>query len=532
MLHSLELENFKAFGTRVKIPCAPITLIFGPNSSGKSSILQALHLMKQTYDHCEKPGGLTLQGEGCIVDLGSFRELVHDHKPQREVRIKLATTYENGSPSALEWTYQVPVGRSRESLSSLTVFVDGESHPFTVIYDIRQGTSKQRDRRKTQQLSRPPGLVAHCRTLITPPQQWEAYARTFFESRGQFEKCIDDHLERTKSDTGAEIFFPTLPRIKRRTALRLLRRLKSEISCTTSPENTLHWISSLARGYKVPLSSFLLDSKVRKDTSQVFDLFLALLADVSLDSRPLYAGWWRRIDSLQDAVGKLLDRVSPMGPFRRTPQRWYQVPDVMPVHVGLHGENFPYLLFHNPALLSETNKWLEVLDMRYSLDIQQIGDGDLHLVEVRLSRRRPRQNDALADVGFGVTQILPILVESLNATGRIITIEQPEVHIHPKLQADLGDLLIHSIKKEDANQFIIETHSEHLILRLLRRIRETTEGTLPKGAEPLKPEDLSVLYVKRGKEGSEVVQLPVTPDGDFAQPWPDGFFAERAKELF
>ena len=58
MLKSLELENFKAFGKRVRIPCAPITLIFGENSSGKSSILQALYLLKQTPE--SKTGALLL----------------------------------------------------------------------------------------------------------------------------------------------------------------------------------------------------------------------------------------------------------------------------------------------------------------------------------------------------------------------------------------------------------------------------------------------------------------------------------------
>ena len=70
----------------------------------------------------------------------------------------------------------------------------------------------------------------------------------------------------------------------------------------------------------------------------------------------------------------------------------------------------------------------------------------------------------MPDVGFGVSQLLPFIVQSLVAEKQIISIEQPEVHVHPKLQADLGDLLAAAIKKENPNQFLIETHSEHLIL--------------------------------------------------------------------
>ena len=85
---------------------------------------------------------------------------------------------------------------------------------------------------------------------------------------------------------------------------------------------------------------------------------------------------------------------------------------------------------------------------------------------------------------------------------------------------------------EQKNTFILETHSEHLILRLLRRIRETAAGELPARKMPLRPEDIAVLYVKPGTEGSEVIALPVNAEGDFDAPWPDGFFAERSKELF
>ena len=105
--------------------------------------------------------------------------------------------------------------------------------------------------------------------------------------------------------------------------------------------------------------------------------------------------------------------------------------------------------------------------------------------------------------------------------GGIISIEQPEVHVHPKLQADLGDLLAHAIKEPRNNQFIVETHSEHLILRLQRLVR--------KGE--LKPEDVSVIYVSRRPEGAKSERLHLDEDGDFIDDWPNGFFPERLKEL-
>ena len=90
------------------------------------------------------------------------------------------------------------------------------------------------------------------------------------------------------------------------------------------------------------------------------------------------------------------------------------------------------------------------------------------------TRRKEHVSVALPDVGFGISQLLPFIVQSLVSEEQIISIEQPEVHVHPKLQADLGDLLAEAIKEPRQNQFIIETHSEHLILRLQRLVRKSS----------------------------------------------------------
>ena len=135
------------------------------------------------------------------------------------------------------------------------------------------------------------------------------------------------------------------------------------------------------------------------------------------------------------------------------------------------------------------------------------------------------------DVGLGISQILPVLVHCYAKEREILAIEQPEIHLHPSLQAELTDVFIQSALGEQRNTFLLETHSEHLILRLLRRVRETTDGRLPAGMPPVRPEDVSVLYVQPGENGAEVIEMPVTPDGDFARPWPGGFFAERLEEL-
>ena len=101
----------------------------------------------------------------------------------------------------------------------------------------------------------------------------------------------------------------------------------------------------------------------------------------------------------------------------------------------------------------------------------------------------------------------------------------------------LGDLFIYTAqyRKNHVNSgksLLIETHSEHIILRMLRRIRETTENELPPGATGLKPDDLSVIYVDKTEEGVQLRNLRVDEEGEFIDRWPKGFFDERTDELF
>ncbi|MBN2572362.1 MAG: DUF3696 domain-containing protein [Ignavibacteriales bacterium] len=136
------------------------------------------------------------------------------------------------------------------------------------------------------------------------------------------------------------------------------------------------------------------------------------------------------------------------------------------------------------------------------------------------------------DVGYGISQVIPVLVSAYGNTNKIIMIEQPEIHLHPALQAELGDVFLEAALGENKNRFILETHSEHLILRILRRIREQNEGKETPGIPKINPDDIQVLYAQPTSEGTKLIKIPITQDGDFAIKWPEGFFTERAKELF
>jgi hypothetical protein len=136
------------------------------------------------------------------------------------------------------------------------------------------------------------------------------------------------------------------------------------------------------------------------------------------------------------------------------------------------------------------------------------------------------------DVGIGVSQVLPVLVHAFADQNRIVAIEQPEIHLHPALQAELGDVFIESALGERKNTFFIETHSEHVILRIMRRIRETATNKLPKGCRPIKASDVSILFVEPDGARSIVREMPLNDRGELVKSWPGGFFEEGYRELF
>jgi predicted ATPase len=123
------------------------------------------------------------------------------------------------------------------------------------------------------------------------------------------------------------------------------------------------------------------------------------------------------------------------------------------------------------------------------------------------------------------------VVACLHLRNGLVAIEQPELHLHPALQVTIGDLFIEQAVKNDS-VFLLETHSEHLLLRLLRRIRETSEDELPPGIAGLTAEQLSVNFVEQTEEGLRIRLLKVSQDGDSSGDWPKGFFDERSGELF
>jgi AAA15 family ATPase/GTPase len=139
-----------------------------------------------------------------------------------------------------------------------------------------------------------------------------------------------------------------------------------------------------------------------------------------------------------------------------------------------------------------------------------------------------------SEVGTGFSQILPILIH-LGISNNYV-IRQPEVHLHPRLQSRIADCIISNIARDRNKKFsrsiVVETHSEHIVLRLLRRIRDSFKDPLLHSSLTLYPNELSLIYVKPEPDRSRIFLIRVNESGDFIDGWPDGFFDDRDEDLW
>ena len=140
-------------------------------------------------------------------------------------------------------------------------------------------------------------------------------------------------------------------------------------------------------------------------------------------------------------------------------------------------------------------------------------------------------NHCFEDVGSGIGYVLPVLCALNSIRHKFVTIQQPELHLHPALQAALGDVFIEAMSRGTCA--VVETHSEHLLLRVLKRIRQTYSGKPVSDELAINADDVCVLYFNPSIDGTTTVKrLRISRDGEFLDRWPKGFFPERERELF
>ena len=158
----------------------------------------------------------------------------------------------------------------------------------------------------------------------------------------------------------------------------------------------------------------------------------------------------------------------------------------------------------------EVDKWLNHCGYDFKIDTESGGPTSVTLVQHRKKGFKVDYKQG----GLGAENILPIIAQSVAAKNKILIFEEPERRAHPKLQSKMADLFVECSKN---NQFIIETHSENLLLGILKNIRDGK----------IKHTDVQVSYVHIENDQSKVDELKINENGNFESSWRDGFFTER-----
>lgn len=562
-LIAIELENFKGVGDRVRIDLAPITLLFGANSAGKSTILQALQYVREVLERRNANPDRTLYG-GEFIDLGGFHNLVHQHDEGKTIALKLELQLNKAelpelTPEAFdEW-----------------LNVDAE------VWDLYQLLQETRNRAETVSVELKIGWSSNRQAAIVRGYEVGLNGALL----AKIESQADGKDAAIQINPKNPVFTRYRTQEEIDSAKELLAALDDDAATATdSPVSEAD--DEDDQGYSIwpQITGTLSDADIERP-GQGFRQWLSnvdgalpalapLLYTPAGDARGATAVYLAReltafLTTVIVGPGVLirdqLRKLRYLGPIRNVPERDFEAaltPDEARWADGTAA--WETLLNSNESLVDEVSQWMadedklatgyEVARRKFKeVDVgtlnwlMRAADPDaavrpepqlLRQLEAAPEKQRielldPESGDPFQprDVGIGISQVLPVVVAALEPSASMVAIEQPELHIHPAVQVGLGDLFIKGAKEHGIN-FLVETHSEHLILRLLRRIRETTENEVPPGAIGIKPNDVAVIYVQSTDAGVALLPLPIDETGEFTTRWPKGFFDERAEELF
>lgn len=551
-LCGLSLGNFKAFAETQTIPIKPLTLIFGANSSGKSSIIHALLLACHATTESEKqldPTHTKIGGKA--VDLGGFRQFVHRRDVGRKVEWSAELDVQAISRPAFQWldghkrikvslTFGVPQddrgnpmkGRSPWLISYL---IEGDGLEI-VRLSRRLDGSMHVDRVESKILEKLINAVVANNTTTSGLMLGEDFQ--------QIKKAVDELVgdlrftapgllpEKLLGEYSSQVFMP-IARAQRVeqliSAARLFvpRAVADLVSGVNGAlEKQLHRVRYLG-----PLRSFPRRHLAFGDEHDGNWLagggYAWDVVRTNAKVREAVNGWLGG-DALQT---KYQLKIRPLTPLDELEKRLADAIESLPIEEvspGVNPGSYGGREFDGePPTYGVKDPQLEAANI---LKMIQGDAGELY-DELVLMDLRTGTAVTHRDVGIGVSQVLPVLVHAYADQSKIIAIEQPEIHLHPALQAELGDLFIESALGECKNTFLLETHSEHLILRVMRRIRETHLKTLPAGKTPVTANDVSILFVEPDGARSIVRQMPLNVIGELVKAWPGGFFEEGLREV-
>lgn len=443
MLTSLHIKNFKAWKDTGQIRLAPLTVIFGANSAGKSSIGHLLLALKQTVLSADRKRPLHLGDENSLIELGTFTECVYNHD------LKLPLCFELGWKMPTKLDVRDPVSQTKytgdELILSVEMLADKHEQP------------------RIQKLA------------YEMQQQGETRLSVGF---------MRDHKDRL--DITSEQF--------------KLVRNTGRVWPLDEPD----------KFYRI------------SDQSRARFQNAEFLSDFALQT--------------EAALGSLYY----LGPLREYPKRIYSWSGETPDSVGQKGEFSIAAILAAGVRERQLNRgpkkrqspfaefiaqWLKDLKMIDSFIVKPVAKGRKEY-EVLIKTHAGASEVKITDVGFGVSQVLPALVQAFYCPSySTVWMEQPEIHLHPQVQAELADVFISATQarengKERNVQLIIESHSEHFLNRLQRRVAE--------GA--IAPEDVAVYFCHRPDGTTALEPLRLNLLGEIEN-WPVNFFGDEMADI-
>lgn len=425
-------KNFRSLEDTGWLKIKPLTILLGPNSSGKSSLIAPVLMFAQTIQ--SRDGRSPLVSRGKFVDLGTFKEIVTDHETEKK----------------LELGVRFHVHKHLKSLDAV-----GSYPPAG--FELILGAGKD------------PSSIELESFKVT-----DLFGRTYFT--------------RKKIKTGYGLSG----------AIRASKMTKEERLAVRKARRT---------------NFFFTPTRVLSE----YESLESEKSDPSTDFSPEFSHYLKASGRTAGSIFSFFNSLTYIGPLRSKPFRHYKLSGEEIFSVGVSGENTASLLKakqqQNPK---ELNKWVKAFGFGQSVNLKTISDD---LASILFSQKEGAPLN-IADLGFGASQIFPLIVQSTLADGGSLTIaEQPEVHLNPKLQGMLGDLFVQLANQ--GQHVLLETHSEHLLLRVRTLIAK----------EEINASDVAIYFVEKLGGRSIIRKLNVDANGHIPDSeWPNEFFDDALKE--
>jgi hypothetical protein len=504
LMQSFRIKNTKAFLDSGKIEIKPITILVGKNSCGKSSLLRFPAVLAQTANYVGSNPPISFFGEN--VDYGNFEDVVCGKK---------------GNEISFSLSYKVDITGNTRISTDIT--------GSRIMIGNRIGSNKNCKhviKEATidiiiQRIGKSIMVTQVDVTVANSPVsslRWDAEKKRFLLTLlSVYENCefvkVNESIEFSKTDIRFEKFFPVYE-------CDILNAIITTNNFQISEERKSVIHQYFFMHHKLKDLSFDIDiTDEELKIARIYSLF-DFSAEIMLS---IFSSF-----HIESTTG-----ISYIGPFRQHPDRIYRNSEAIKIHVGSKGENTGDILAR--AYLAEDKLLYEKISkliknyFDYDLNIHDLGNNYFQLM---LKDKNGIESN-LIDVGFGISQVLPIISEvcisslKKNTSNKnkllelginsIILVEQPELHLHPAAQARLADLFEMCISANENSRFIIETHSEHLISKLQVLIADENS--------PLTSDMVQILYIDKNENGEAFVQkMDIKDNGKFIKEWPSGFF--------